>query len=46
VFISAKQVRKAPQRLVFLPVSKAPTSKLYILRECTDIVYMYMYHLI
>ena len=38
--------QKSPQRLVFLPVSKAPTSKLYILRECTDIVYMYMYHLI
>jgi hypothetical protein len=35
---AAKQVGKACERLVFLPVSIAHTNKCYIFRQCTHIV--------
>jgi hypothetical protein len=37
--VAMKQVRKIPQRLAFLPVSKARTNKLYV---CMYIVYIYI----
>jgi len=41
--LHAKQERKARQRLNFLPVSNARTNKCYIFRQCTCIVYIYIY---
>ena len=38
--VTAKQARKAHQRLAFLPVSKASTNKKYIFRQCTNIEYL------
>jgi hypothetical protein len=42
IWTRCKTTRKAHQRLVFLPVSKAHANKLYIFRQCTDIVYVYL----
>jgi hypothetical protein len=41
--LSAKQDRKTRQMLAFLPVSKALTNKLYIFRQCTYIVYLFVH---
>jgi hypothetical protein len=41
--LSAKQDRKTRQMLAFLPVSKVRTNKLYIFRQCTYIVYLFVH---
>jgi hypothetical protein len=41
--LAAKQAWKARQRLAILPVSKARTNKFYIYRQCTYIVYLFVY---
>ena len=36
-------LRNRPEKLAILPVSKARTNKFYIYRQCTYIVYIYIY---